>query len=196
MGVQHTWRGTDRKDSVAARFFDRSTDLGTGYPLDAGADVSGDGAAPAVLAPRAKRRDRQWRVLAAVSLGGSLGSVIRYLISQALPVHPGHFPWATFTINVSGCLTIGLLMVLVLDVWPPNRYVRPFLGIGVLGGYTTFSTFAVELRALGAHGSWGIAAAYAAGSLVGGSAAVWCGMILARLIAGLPVRRHREGRRA
>lgn len=147
-----------------------------------------------VFAVRAGRRDRQWRVLAVISLGGGLGSVARYLISQALATSPGHFPWATFTINLSGCLLIGLLMVLVLDVWPPNRYVRPFLGVGVLGGYTTFSTFAVELRNLAAHGAWWTAAAYAVGSLVGGLTAVWCGMTLARLVAGLPLRRARKGR--
>jgi fluoride exporter len=185
---------------VVSRFSDGEVDRRpgdpAGPPIGPDADVSGDRDAPSVFAVRAERRDRQWGVLVAVSLGGGLGSVARYLVSQALPLHPGHFPWGTFAINVSGCLAIGLLMVLVLDVWPPNRYVRPFLGVGVLGGYTTFSTFAVELRALGAHGSWGVAAAYALGSLVAGAAAVWCGMILARLIAGLPVRRRREGRRA
>ncbi|GAA4614824.1 hypothetical protein GCM10023195_64920 [Actinoallomurus liliacearum] len=189
---------------MAARFSKDSADRRTDEPpadpdlLPVDPDTGPiDGTAPDadVFAVRAGRRDRQWRVLAAISLGGGLGSVARYLISQALHVSPGRFPWATFTINLSGCLAIGLLMVLVLDVWPPNRYVRPFFGVGVLGGYTTFSTFAVELRTLAAHGSWGIAAAYALGSLLGGFAAVWCGMTLARLIAGLPVLRGREGRR-
>jgi CrcB protein len=135
---------------------------------------------------------RELGILAVIALGGGLGSVARYLVAQAIPAKAGHFPWATFVTNLSGCFALGLLMVLVLDVWPPRRYIRPFFGIGFLGGYTTFSTFAVELRALGAHGAWSLADAYALNSLVGGLAAVWIGMTIARLIAGLPIMR-REG---
>jgi CrcB protein len=186
---------------VASRFSDGSVDRRAGDPADLPVDLElrdgrdpGAGAFP-VRAERRERRERQWGVLAAISLGGALGTLARYLISQAVHASPGRFPWATFLINLSGCFALGLLMVLILDVWPPNRYVRPFLGIGFLGGYTTFSTFAVELRNLAAHGSWAIAVAYALGSLLGGLTAVWCGMTLARLIAGLPIRRRREGRR-
>jgi CrcB protein len=139
---------------------------------------------------RSPRRDRQLGILAAIALGGGLGSVARYLVATALPVHPGHFPWATYLTNLSGSFALGVLMVFVLDVWPPRRYVRPFVGIGVLGGFTTFSTFAVEIRGLAGHGAWALADAYALNSLVGGVAAVWCGMALARLIAG----HGREGR--
>jgi CrcB protein len=139
---------------------------------------------------RPARRDRRLDVLAAIALGGGLGSVARYLVATALPVHPGRFPWSTFLINLSGSFVLGVLMVFVLEVWPPRRYVRPFVGIGVLGGFTTFSTFAVEVRGLAAHGSWALADAYAVNSLVCGVAAVWCGITLARL----SVRRRREGR--
>lgn len=138
-------------------------------------------------------RDRQLDVLAVIALGGGLGSVARYLVSLALPVRPGRFPWATFLTNLSGCFVLGLLMVFVVEVWPPRRYVRPFFGIGILGGFTTFSTFAVELRGLAAHGVWALADAYALNSLVGGLTAVWCGIALARFIARRPVRRGREG---
>jgi len=141
------------------------------------------------------RRPRQLDVLAAIALGGGLGSVARYLVATALPVHQGRFPWATFLTNLSGSFVLGVLMVFVLEIWPPRRYVRPFVGIGVLGGFTTFSTFAVEIRGLAAHGSWALADAYALNSLVGGAAAVWCGITLARLIGRRPVRRKREGRR-
>jgi CrcB protein len=140
-------------------------------------------------AHRPARRHGQLDVLAAIAFGGGLGSVARYLVATALPVHPGRFPWSTFLINLTGSFVLGVLMVFVLEVWPPRRYVRPFVGIGVLGGFTTFSTFAVEIRGLAAHGSWALANAYALGSLVGGVAAVWCGITLARL----PVHRRREG---
>jgi fluoride exporter len=142
---------------------------------------------------RPVRRGRQLDVLLVIAVGGGLGSVARYLVSTALPVRPGHFPWATFLINLSGCFALGLLMVFVVEIWPPRRYLRPFAGIGILGGFTTFSTFAVEIRGLAAHGVWALADAYALNSLVGGLAAVWCGIALARLIARRPVRRGREG---
>jgi CrcB protein len=141
------------------------------------------------------RRDRRLGVLAAIALGGGLGSVARYLVSTALPVRQGHFPWATFLVNLSGCFVLGLLMVFVVEIWPPRRYVRPFAGIGVLGGFTTFSTFAVEIRDLAAHGAWALADAYAFDSLAGGLAAVWCGIALARVIGRRPAHagREREG---
>lgn len=141
--------------------------------------------------PRPARRRGQRDVVAAIALGGGLGSLARYLIATALPVRPGQFPWSTFVINLGGCFALGVLMVFVLEIWPPRRYARPFLGIGVLGGFTTFSTFAVETRGLAAHGAWVLAGAYALGSLAGGLAAVWCGGALARLVARRP---RREGR--
>ena len=142
---------------------------------------------------RPARRDRGLDVLGVIAFGGGLGSVTRYLVSTALPVRPGHFPWATFLVNLSGCFALGLLMVFVVEIWPPRRYLRPFLGVGVLGGFTTFSTFAVEIRGLAAGGVRALADAYALNSLVGGLAAVWCGITLARLIARRPARRRRKG---
>ena len=193
-------RTTHRKDAVTSRFPD-----GTAGPppgprhdlIDSGVDLRDERSHPDVFRPGpARRRDRRWGVLAAISAGGGLGSVARYLVSLALPVTAGRFPWATFLINLSGCFALGLLMVFILDVRPPNRYVRPFAGVGFLGGYTTFSTFAVEVRGLAAHGAWTLADAYALDSLIGGLVAVWCGITLARLVAGLPVRRNRERERS
>jgi CrcB protein len=143
---------------------------------------------------RPSRRSRQLDILAAIALGGGLGSVARYLVTIAIPVRPGHFPLATFLINLGGSFALGVLMVFVLEVWPPRRYVRPFVGIGILGGFTTFSTFAVEVRGLAGRGAWALSDAYALNSLVGGVAAVWCGIALARLVVRRPVRRDREGR--
>lgn len=141
----------------------------------------------------APARRRTWDILAVIALGGGIGSVARYLVGEAFPAPPAGFPWGTFLANVTGCFALGLLMVYILDVWPPSRYLRPFLGIGVLGGYTTFSTFTTEIVARSARGAWPIAGVYAAGSLVAGLAAVWCGIVLARAVAGLPVRRRGSG---
>jgi fluoride exporter len=130
-----------------------------------------------------RRVRRQWRVLVVIALGGGLGSVCRYLLAQALPAVPGRIPWATFLTNVTGCLALGLLMTYVLEVWPPRRYVRPFWGIGFLGGYPTFSTYIMEIRDLLARGDVLLAGAYALGGLVGGVLAVWLGVVLARLLS-------------
>jgi CrcB protein len=144
---------------------------------------------------RARGR-RQLNILAVIALGGGLGAVARYGIAQALPTATGAFPWATFLTNIGGCLLIGLLMVYVLDVWSPSRYRRPFLGVGFLGGFTTFSTYAVEIRGLLATGQFSLADAYALTSLVAGLSAVWTGVVLGRLARRLPVRRGPRRREA
>jgi CrcB protein len=119
-------------------------------------------------------------VLAVIATGGALGALARWGIAEALPVRSGRFPWPTLIANVSGCLLLGVLMVFVLDVWPPSRYARPFLGVGVLGGYTTFSTAMLDLRTLLVSGHAALAGAYLSASLVVGLVAVWVGMVLAR----------------
>lgn len=105
-------------------------------------------------------------VLAVIALGGGLGAIARYGLAELLPTQPGRFPWATFTTNVAGCFLIGVLMVLITEVWSAHRLVRPFLGVGVLGGFTTFSTYAVEIRELLRPGTVALAFAYLAATLV------------------------------
>lgn len=139
--------------------------------------------APAVETTRPSAPPVPLDVLAAIALGGGIGSVSRYLLGQAFPTAAGGFPWATFAINAVGCLCLGVLMVLVLEIWRPTRLVRPFLGVGVLGGFTTFSTYTVEVRGLLAHGQYALALAYAAGSLVVGFAAVWAAVSATRSLA-------------
>ena len=176
-------------------------DLSPGQPLpvdpapDRGPDDPAPAPAPAPAptpAPdvsQAQRARRQWDVPAVVALGGGLGSVARYGLARAWPTPAGGFPWATFTTNVLGSLALGLLMVYVIEVWPPSRYRRPFIGVGIIGGFTTFSTWMSESRGLIATGHLALADAYALTSLVAGLAAVWSGIALARRLSGLPVRR-------
>ena len=124
-----------------------------------------------------------WAVVGAVSAGGALGSLARYGLSQAWPARPGQFPWATFTINVSGCLLIGALTVLITEVWQAPPLARPFLGVGVLGGFTTFSSYAVEGQRLVATGAAWTALLYLGGTLVMALGATYAGMAGARAVA-------------
>ena len=125
--------------------------------------------------------------LAAVAVGGGIGSEARYLLSAAFPAGNG-FPWATFAVNVSGCFCLGLLMVYLLEVWPPRRFLRPFLAVGLVGGYTTFSTFAGGVMTLLTGHAEALADAYALTSILAALVAVWCGMKAARTAARLPAR--------
>jgi fluoride exporter len=128
-----------------------------------------------------QRRRRRWDIMAVIALGGAFGATARQLISEALPQTAQGFPFGTFMVNVSGCLLIGLLMVSIVEVWRPHRLVRPFLGVGLLGGYTTFSTYAVETQRLIQDGDPRVAFAYFGGTVVGALLAIQVGVLLARL---------------
>jgi len=123
-------------------------------------------------------------VLAAVSAGGVLGALARYGLTSAFPRQPHTFPWTIFAINVSGCFLIGVLMVLVTETWRTHRLVRPFLGVGVLGGFTTFSTYIVDYQQTVGAGVARTGLAYLAGTLIAALAAVFAGVRLTRRITG------------
>ncbi|MFJ2743238.1 fluoride efflux transporter FluC [Streptomyces sp. NPDC087440] len=131
-------------------------------------------------------------VLAAVSLGGALGASARYAALLAWPVSGGGFPWAMFGINVVGSGLIGVLMVLVVESGRrAHPLVRPFLGVGVLGGFTSFSTYAMDLSGLLARGELLAAVGCLLGTLAGALGAVWAGAVLTRRVC-----RGRGGRTA
>jgi CrcB protein len=102
-----------------------------------------------------------------ISAGGVLGALARYGLSIAWPHAEAGFPWATWLINVTGCFLIGVL----LTRWPHRIHLRPFLGVGFLGGYTTFSTAMVEtLRA-----PTPVSFLYLFATVIGAMLAVWLG---------------------
>ncbi|ARP73531.1 chromosome condensation protein CrcB [Streptomyces pluripotens] len=140
----------------------------------------------------AGRRRSEWRtqapIVMVVALGGALGASARYGLGLAWPAPAGSFPWATFWTNVVGCAVIGVFMVLITDVWAAHRLVRPFFGTGVLGGFTTFSTYAVDTRALIDGGHPGTGLAYLAATLVAALTAVWLASAAARRVL---IRRQR-----
>jgi fluoride exporter len=137
---------------------------------------------------RARARRSQLPVLAVIAFGGGLGALARYGLARALPTRTGEFPWGTFVANVLGCFLIGVLMVLVTEVWSAHRLVRPFLGVGILGGFTTFSTYAVEVDGLLRSGSVGLAFGYLAGTLAGAMFAVIVAVALTRKLTGAAAR--------
>jgi CrcB protein len=179
---------------------DPRPDRGSGAP----AAAAGPGqrvAAPLRRRPGGRRRRAGggWRgfasrlrpgILAAIALGGALGGAARYGIERVLPTAPDAFGWTTFAINVSGSLVLAVLLVFVLEIWSPTRYVRPFAAIGFLGAYTTFSTWMVEADELVAHHRPGLAIGYVGGSLVAGLAAVSLGLVIGRAVLA---RRSRAG---
>lgn len=122
----------------------------------------------------------QLDILAVIAAGGALGSLGRWALTQALPHRVDAVPVSIWVANVSGALLLGALMVFVSEVWPPRRYLRPFWGVGVLGGFTTFSAYMLDTRTLlAAHQPW-LAAAYLFGTLATGLPAAWLGVVLAR----------------
>jgi CrcB protein len=139
---------------------------------------------------------RRWDVVVVISVGGALGSLARWAVAEAIPHPPAGFAWSTLVENVSGALLLGALMVLVLEVWPTTRYVRPFFGVGVLGGYTTFSTYMLDTRSMLVAGRVAPALLYVFGTLLAGLFAVWVGIVMARTTVALVARRrHRPHHR-
>ncbi|MGW8380463.1 fluoride efflux transporter CrcB [Streptomyces sp. ODS28] len=130
---------------------------------------------------------RTGTVLAAIAAGGALGALARYAVTLALPADPQGFPWPTWSVNVVGCLLIGVLMVLVSEGGRgahAHPLARPFLGVGVLGGFTTFSTYAVEVARLldQGPGNVGVTAAYLLGTVLAALLAVWAGTACTRWV--------------
>jgi fluoride exporter len=122
-------------------------------------------------------------VLLAVALGGALGSLARYGVDKLIERRSfSIFPWSTFTINATGCLLIGVVIAALVDRNQTPAWIRVGLVVGVLGGYTTFSTFAQEGLSLFEEGRSGVALAYTLGSVITGVMAVYVGTRIGRLI--------------
>jgi fluoride exporter len=130
--------------------------------------------------------------LAAVMVGGALGAVARWAFELAIP-SLGGFPLPTFLINVTGAFALGVVGVVLLERLAPTRYLRPLLGIGFLGAYTTFSTMAMEGVRLLDQDRPALAAGYWLATLLVGQMAGVYGMWLGRL--RLPRRRDAVERR-
>ncbi|MFI2754598.1 fluoride efflux transporter FluC [Cellulomonas sp. P22] len=121
-----------------------------------------------------------------VGLGGALGGLVRWSLTQVVREPAGAFPWTTFAINVVGSFLLGLLVVGVVGRLGAPAWVRPALGTGLLGGFTTFSAYTHAVDALVTGAEPGTALAYLLGSLVAGVVAAGAGVATG---ARLPARR-------
>ncbi|MET8160038.1 CrcB family protein [Sphaerisporangium sp. NPDC005289] len=121
-----------------------------------------------------------WDTLGVISAGGVIGALARFGLGAAFPRPPGGFPWTIFAINVAGCLLIGVLMTTIAEAGQVHRLLRPFLGVGVLGGFTTFSGYIVDIGRATAAGAPGVALAYLAGTVLCAVPAVYAGAVLTR----------------
>ncbi|UQX09751.1 fluoride efflux transporter CrcB [Candidatus Mycobacterium methanotrophicum] len=115
-----------------------------------------------------------YRALAAVFAGGVVGTLARSAVTALMPApEPTRWPWSTFTANIVGAFLIGYFTTRLLERLPVSSYRRPFLGTGVCGGFTTFSTMQAEILAMIEHGEYGLAVSYSVASIVLGLLAVY-----------------------
>jgi CrcB protein len=122
------------------------------------------------------------RELAAIFSGGAIGAVARVGITQLFPSKDGSWPWAVFTINVSGAFLLGYLVTRLQERLPLSTYRRPLVGTGFCGAFTTFSTMQLELLKMLDHHRAVLAFGYAFGSLAAGYLAIFSATVLTRRI--------------
>lgn len=120
-------------------------------------------------------RRSHYGVLLVIALGGALGALARFGAAQAWPTATNSFPFTTLTVNAAGCLVIGAFLVAVTEIFSTHPLLRPFFGTGVLGGFTTFSTYCVDIERLVTGGRPGIALTYLAATAVAAVLAVTVG---------------------
>ncbi|HPB21706.1 MAG TPA: CrcB family protein [Novosphingobium sp.] len=128
-----------------------------------------------------------------VAAGGALGAWLRYLASRATlaaigPIAASAFPWATLLVNTAGSFAMGLLAGWLArhggtGIWSGGEHWRLLLGVGVLGGFTTFSAFSLELANMAQRGAFGLALAYALVSVLAGVLGLFAGLMTMRGLA-------------
>ena len=122
------------------------------------------------------------RELAAVFVGGAVGTILRAALGTLGVADPGRWPWPTFTVNIVGTFLLGYVVTRLVERLPLSRYRRPILGTGLCGGLTPFSTMQVETITMIQHHHYGLAAGYTAASIVAGLLAVYAATVLVRRV--------------
>jgi CrcB protein len=122
------------------------------------------------------------REIAAIFVGGAAGALVRVWLATTFSSGPADWPWAIFAINVSGSFALASFATRLQERLPQSSYLRPLLGTGFCGAYTTFSTMQVELLTMLDHDRYGLAIAYAASSVAAGFLAIWLATALVRRV--------------
>jgi fluoride exporter len=121
------------------------------------------------------------RAIAAVAGGALIGGPLRYGVESLMPTDDRGFPWATLSVNVGGSFVLALLLVIIFESAWSAGYMREFAGVGLLGSFTTFSTWMAELRDQAARNDWAQLAAYLGASIVLGLTAAALGIAAGRV---------------
>jgi fluoride exporter len=120
------------------------------------------------------------RELAAVFVGGAVGTLARAALETVAGAEPGQWPWATFIVNIVGAFLLGYFTTRLLERLPVSSYRRPLLGTGVCGGLTTFSTMHVEIVRMLEQHRYGLALGYTVASIVTGLLSLYLATALVR----------------
>ena len=124
-----------------------------------------------------------WTFVAAVAAGGALGSASRYVITVMVQRAFGvGFPWWTLSVNVLGSFVMGVAITVIALRWPAGQTVQAFLMVGVLGGFTTFSAFSLDVVTLIERDAVALAGGYALGSVVFSIVGLYVGITFARAL--------------
>lgn len=117
-----------------------------------------------------------------VMTGGAVGAALRFQFARMLPVSAGGWPWPTFAANVAGGLAMGVLAAWAFRQGDAGEPMRLLLGVGLLGGFTTFSAFSLEMMRMIERGQTALAAGYAVASVLLALGALFAGMTAAKAI--------------
>lgn len=183
-------RATPNRESTRKAPNPFRTRLETGRPIR---ETAGDGkhlqafrtdASPAMAAPM--NSPSPFMASVHVAIGGGIGALLRHQLGRGLTHWLGAksvtaFPWATLTVNLLGSFAMGLLAGWLARHGPAGEPYRLLLGVGLLGGFTTFSAFSLELMLLIERGQGSLAFFYAAVSVLAGLTALYIGLILMRV---------------
>ncbi len=138
---------------------------------------------PRRASPAGPYRSIRGRAVLAVCAGGCVGGGLRYSLGLAIPDSPHSVPWATLAANVTGCFVLALLLTVLEATDSPARHIREFVGVGVLGSFTTFSGWMVQVdQRVDAQDYW-ISTGYLVSNLVGGMTAAVVGVATGRVLA-------------